>query len=300
MAPFEIGVCSWSIDRADVLRSLEVAGMQLGLRAVQIGFFSEQAVRCADADAIRRTAAKAGVTLVGAFVGFEREDYASIERIAATGGFAFDDEYGLRLAVTRDVAKLMGLCALRQPAGPRGLTPDKATTRQGQAPAARLAIHVGTVPTDIDSPLYAKLVSRTGEVADILAEHNVRLLLETGRESAETLDRFIDSVERKNVGVNFDPANFVVYGTDGPVGAVSKLKDRIENVHMKDALRSDLPGRKYGRPAALGSGDAGIPRVLSKLRETGYRGPLLIECGAGHTGPDAVRDAAEHLRSMIG
>ncbi len=289
MAPFEIGVCSWSIDRADVLRSLEVAGIQLGLRAVQIGFFSEQAVRRADADVIHRTAAKAGVTLVGAFVGFEREDYASIERIAATGGFAFDDEYGLRLAVTRDVAKLMGASALRQTAGPRGLKP-----------AARLAIHVGTVPTDIDSPLYAKLVSRTGEVADILAEHNVRLLLETGRESAETLDRFIDSVGRKNVGVNFDPANFVVYGTGGPVGAVSKLKDRIENVHMKDALRSDQPRRKYGRPAALGSGDAGIPRVLSKLRETGYRGPLLIECGAGHTGPDAVRDAAEHLRSMIG
>jgi len=291
MAPFEIGVCSWSIDRADVLRSLEVAGVQLGLRVVQIGFFSEQAVRCADADAIRRTAAKAGVTLVGAFVGFEREDYASIERIAATGGFAFDDEYRLRLAVTRDVAKLIGASALWQPAGPRG---------DSKKPAARLAIHVGTVPTDIDSPLYAKLVSRTGEVADILAEHNVRLLLETGRESAETLDRFIDSVGRKNVGVNFDPANFVVYGTDGPVGAVSKLKDRIESVHMKDALRSDLPGRKYGLPAALGSGNVGIPRVLSKLRETGYRGPLLIECGAGHTGPDAVRDAAEHLRSMIG
>jgi L-ribulose-5-phosphate 3-epimerase len=276
MEPFEIGACSWSIDRNDVLRSLELIGSQLGLRVAQIGFFSTASVRSADVDVIRRTAEKAGVTLVGAFVAFDGEDYASIERIAETGGFGFDGEYEARLAVTRDVARLV--TALGCPT---------------------LAVHIGTIPADPDSRFYAKLLTRAGEAADILAAGSVRLLLETGRESAENLAGFIDSLGRRNVGVNYDPANFVVYGTGEPVAAVSRLKDRIENVHIKDAFRSDRPGREYGRTAVLGSGDARIPQVISTLRSIGYTGPLLIECGARQAGIDAVRCGVDYLRSIV-
>jgi sugar phosphate isomerase/epimerase len=288
MKNLQIGVCSWSVDREDVCHALEVVGLELGLRVAQIGFFGAGVVERADADAICRAAERADVVLAGGFLGFDREDYASIESIAATGGFAFDEEYRARLSVTVKAAELIQKCARRHSAGP-----DAARA------AACLAVHAGTIPSENESPVYGKLVDRTAEVADLLAEHGVRLLLETGRESAEVLDRFIETVGRRNIGVNFDPGNFVVYGTDDPGKAVSLLRDRIENIHMKDACRSERPGKQYGRPAELGRGDVNVPQVLGEFLASGYRGPLLIERGGRQADLDRLQDAIDYIGDLL-
>lgn len=274
---FPIGVCGWCLDRHDARRSIEVAGRDLGLRFAQVGFFTEQAVRSADAAAMLEAARADDVTLVGAFIAFEGEDYASIARIAATGGFMPDDSYLSRLSITRAAVDLAAVL---------------------QCPS--LSVHVGTVPTDATSPIYAKLLDRTREVADYAAQWGLRLLLETGREPADALLRFIDDADRINVGVNFDPGNFIIYGTDEPAAAVTTLKDRIELVHLKDAVRSTRPGAEYGRRASFGAGDVQIARVVSKLRATGYRSPLLFECDTRDMGLDAIRNAADYLRTLIG
>lgn len=273
---FPIGICGWCLDRHDARRSIEIAGGDLGLRFAQVGFFTEQAVRNADAAAIVEAARSADVTLVGAFIAFEGENYASIAHIAATGGFMADDSFPLRLAITRAVTDLAAVL---------------------QCPS--LSVHAGTVPTVVTSPAYTKLLDRVREVADYAAGRGLRVLLETGRESTDALLRFIDAADRINVGVNFDPGNFIIYGTDDPVAAVTTLKVRIELVHLKDAIRSTRPGVEYGRPASLGAGDVQIARVVSRLRATGYRGPLLIECDIRETGLDAIRNAADYLRTML-
>ncbi len=272
-----IGVCTWSLDRHDVVRGIKLAGGELGLPVAQIAFFTENAVRRADPDAIVRAAQDANVRLVGTFVGFEREDYSSIVRLAATGGYLPDEEYPTRLATTLEAGKLTAALGCRS-----------------------LAVHVGTVPRESTSPPYTKLVCRVREVADELAElDDLRLLLETGRESAEVLLGFLHAVGRSNVAVNFDPANFVALGTDDPARAVSQLKGFIENVHMKDATCSEQPGLEYGRPTPLGLGDAAIPRVVSKLRATGYTGPLLIERSGGASDLETIRHAVSYLRSLL-
>ena len=101
------------------------------------------------------------------------------------------------------------------------------------------------------------------------------------------------------MAVNFDAGNFVIYGTDDPVRAVTTLAERIENVHLKDARRSARPRFEYGRSAPLGSGDANIPGVISALTATGYAGPLLVECSSREGGIDAVRTAVNRVREMI-
>ena len=271
-----IGVCGWCIDRHDPRGSIQVAGRDLGLRIVQIGFFTKDSVRNANAAAIVEAARAADATLVGAFVAFEGEDYSSITRIAETGGFTPDEAYASRLAVTRSVADLAAA-----------------------AGCPSLSVHAGTIPTDASSATYAKLLVRLREVADIAARSGLRLLLETGREPADALLRFMDMADRSNVGVNFDPGNFIIYGTDDPVAAVTKLRDRIELVHIKDAVRSSRPGVDYGRSAPVGAGDVQVARVVSKLRATGYRGPLLIECDTREAGLDAIRNAADYLRTLV-
>jgi sugar phosphate isomerase/epimerase len=276
MNPLEIGVCGWSVDRANVLRGLRVAGGELGVHVAQIGFFAEAALRAAGPAEIAHTAKESGVRVAGLFVAFEGEDYSSIERVAATGGYLPDEHFEKRLAVTvlgAELARAIGCDAL--------------------------AVHAGTVPPTRTDPAHATLVERVTRVADAVAPLGVHLLLETGRESGAVLAGFLGDVDRANVAVNFDTGNFVLYGTDAPVSAARALKGRIRAVHLKDAQPSDAPGRAFGSLVPLGSGAADIPRALSKLRAGGYTGPLLVEADAARLGPTALRDGIAYLRSML-
>ncbi len=273
----QIGVCGWCLDRDDVLRGIETAGRVLGVDLVQIGFFSAKALRSADPSSIGAAADAAGVSLVGAFVAFEGEDYSTQKRLAATGGLAPDDMYTSRLESIRTAARLSAAVDCKH-----------------------VAIHGGTIPTAGSSSSLRKLVSRIREAADIAGEHGLRLLLETGREPAAVLRDLLDELDRDNVGVSFDTGNFVIYGTDAPAQSVSRLSGLIDVVHMKDAVPPAAADVEYGRGVPLGSGDAAIPRVLSKLRAARYDGPILIECSADHSDSATILGAVAYLRSMLG
>ncbi len=276
MTTLEVGVCGWCLDRHDLIHSIEVASRQLAVSCMQIGFFTTDDLRAVDANTVASAAEAVGMSLVGSFVGFDGEDYSSIERIALTGGFTADETYAARLVMTRVAAEVTRILGGRS-----------------------LAMHAGTIPSDAKSPLFTKLVARIREVADILEECGLRLLLETGSEPADIFLDFLNALEGQNIGVNFDPGNFIVYGTDEPAQAFSKLKQRVENVHLKDAVRSARPGIEYGRAVPLGLGDAQIPRIVSTLRLSGYAGPLLVEIPAREDVRN-IRCAIDDLRAMIG
>lgn len=276
MTALTLGVCSWAIDRHDVLRAIEVAGSVQGIQALQVGFFTEESLRTADPSAIAMAARDAGIALTSSFLAFEDEDYGSIRRIAETGGFGWDEVFEKRLAIMRDVAAL---------------------TVEMACPA--VAMHVGTIPPDSTDPVHVKLVERTQLAADLLTDHKLALHVETGREPAETLLRFLEEVDRPHVGVNFDPGNFVIYGTDHPVDAFAHLNQHIKVVHLKDAVGAMNPGRDFGRSAPLGTGEACIARIVGRLRALKIPAALLIECSRQDAGEQTVRSASEFLRSML-
>ena len=271
-----IGVCSWSLDRNDCLRSIQIAEHDLNVHVMQIDFFTRSAIDHADANKIKQSADAARIHIPGVFVGFDGEEYSSIKRIAETGGLYPDESYLDRLAAIEKAAQI--------------------TASLG---ASTLSIHIGTISANVASSEFDKLVSRCAEAADRLVERNLHLLLETGREPIETLLYFIEAVGRSNVGVSFDPGNLIIYGTDDPVRAVRKLSRRIELVHLKDARVSSRPGVEYGQSAPLGTGDVQIPRVISRLRAVGYGGPLLIEGNHRAGGINSVRDGVQYIRSML-
>ena len=276
MSSMTLGICGWSLDRHDIVRGIRIAADELGLGTVQIGLFTVDSVRGIDASAVKRTADACGMSFAGTFLGFEGEDYSSIERITDTGGYLPDHSYAVRLETTRRAADLTASLGCRS-----------------------LAVHAGTVPDDGAAPGYARLVERVREVADVTASAGLKLLLETGREPVSVLTQFLEDVARDNVAVNFDPGNLVLYGVDEPAQAMAALKGRIGGVHVKDAVRSAKPGVEFGQAVPLGAGDAQIPRVVSKLRAYGYGGPLLIETSGRTADWDALRSAIEYLRSMI-
>ena len=276
MEPLAVGVCSWSIDRTKPIESIRAAANDLGVRVVHLGFFDEQTLAATSVDEVRRVADDSGVEISATFAAFPGEVYRSIASVADSGGYLPDEQFEARLDMTRRVAEFN--VALNVPL---------------------LAVHVGTVPDNPTCEAYRKLADRAGRVADLLAEDGVSLLLETGRESATTLLKFIQDVGRYNLAVNYDPGNMVIYGTDDPVEVVVVLRGRIAHVHLKDAVPSDQPGVTFGTEVTLGKGGASIPRVVSKLRAGGYAGPLVVERTSGRGDSGTLTDSVAYLRSLV-
>ncbi len=276
MKPYQIGMVTWSLQIPDLGETLKVIKNELGLRLVQVGIMSPKEL--ADPDKTISTVKGSGLTVSAMCVGFGEfgEDYTTIQTIARTGGYIHDDTWQKRYAKTVAVANI--------------------TQELG---VEMLATHIGFVPHEKSHPKYAVMVDRLKRICDDLGERGLTLLMETGQEKAEALADFIAEVDRPNIRVNFDPANMILYGVGEPIKAIDVLKDKIAHVHMKDGKWSAKPGEEWGQDVVLGTGDANIPGVVTKLREVGYAGPLVIEREAG---PDRFADiqAAIALLESLG
>ncbi len=274
MQPLQIGVCHWSLAIPDLAEALETIRNRLGLQLVHLGFFDDgyrQPGRILD------TVQASGLEVSAACVGFAGEDYSTIQRIEETGGYMPDDDWDRRLAKTVAVADI--------------------TTRLG---TRLLSVHLGFLPADPADPKHAVMVDRIRRVADALGERGLTLVAETGQESPETLLAFIEAVGRPNLAINFDPANMILYGVGDPVEAVGRLGARIVHTHMKDANWAARPRREWGEEVVLGTGQADIPRIVSKLRAMGYSGALAIEREAGNRRLADIQEAVNLLRSLVG
>jgi sugar phosphate isomerase/epimerase len=158
-----------------------------------------------------------------------------------------------------------------------------------------MEFHAGFIPTSSD-PFYKTIVDRVREIATGLSQDNIDLLLETGQESASELLQFLNDLNCRNVGCNFDPANMILYGSGDPIEAISILGRHIKHVHAKDAVASNQPRMQFGKEVPLGHGQVGIQQFLDALDDVGYTGPLCIEREAGNDRLGDIRLAIEVLK----
>jgi L-ribulose-5-phosphate 3-epimerase len=105
--------------------------------------------------------------------------------------------------------------------------------------------------------------------------------LETGQESAAELRRFIEEMNHPALGINFDPANMILYNKDEPKAALRILAPWVRHVHIKDAIRTKTPGQ-WGQEVPWGDGEVGAREFLNTLAAVNYRGALAIEREAGN------------------
>jgi len=128
-------------------------------------------------------------------------------------------------------------------------------------------------------------------VCDHCAKNKQTFALETGQESADTLLRFLIDVNRDNLGINFDPANMILYGTGDPIDAIGTLAMHVLSVHCKDGdwPPKGVPG-VLGEEKPLGQGAVGMERFIHKLKSMHFKGPLNIE--------REVPDQAERMRDI--
>ena len=254
-----IGVCSWSLrpgsvsELVDGLRSVGISYVQLALDPIRRGEWDERATR--DALAI------AGITIVSGMMGMKGEDYSTLESIRRTGGVRPTETWEANLTAARANAAI----------------------------AARLGIslvtfHAGFLPEDPRDAERAAMVSRLSDMCRVFANAGVRTAFETGQESAVTLSGVLDELVARvgliSSGVNFDPANMILYAMGDPVESLQRLAPRVLQIHVKDAVPTTTPGT-WGREVVAGTGAVDWRGFFAAYRTAGLRCDVVIEREAG-------------------
>ena len=271
-----LGICSWSLrpqNPADLAERVQRAGFS----AVQLALTPVVEEPAVWGHAIQHLQG-AGIAVLSGMLATHAEDYSTLESIARTGGLRPAQHWPANLERARHVAA----CA-------------------AQAGIPLVTFHAGFIPHEPRDPERAVLLDRLRQVADIFAQHHVRLGLETGQESAATLLDALHALAHPNVGVNFDPANMILYGMGDPVAALRALAPHVVQVHVKDAVPTTQPGT-WGHEVTAGTGAVDWPAFFQAMRALPQPVDLVVEreAGAAREGDAAIAAALvrTHLPAM--
>jgi sugar phosphate isomerase/epimerase len=235
----------------------------LGVPTIHLHTPHKASRTAANAEAFRQRLVELGIKVSVVFAGFDGESYADIPTTQRTIGLAPAATRAERLVELKEIADFARLLS----------TPETSYSG-GPIP---VGLHVGFVPHDETSPEFVDIVAATQSICDHCAAFGQAVHLETGQEPAGVLLEFLAAVGRPNLGVNFDPANMILYGCGEPLPALQQLGRHVRSVHCKDAKWSDAPGETWGEETPLGKGAVNFAAFLGVLDEIDYRGPLTIE-----------------------
>jgi L-ribulose-5-phosphate 3-epimerase len=268
-----LAVCSWSLEPESAEGLLDkLTGT--GLHRLQIALDPLRENPKGQWAGFADLCARRDVTNVSGMMGMIGEDYTTLESIRRTGGVVPDATWPgnwRNIQANAELARTLGL--------------------------KLVTFHAGFLPHEEGDPAFAKLQSRIRQIADLHAEHAVAVGLETGQETADTMAAFLRALDRPNVGVNFDPANLILYDKGDPVAAVRKLAPWVRQCHVKDAVRTRVPGT-WGQEVPVGAGEVDWKGFFRALDEAGFTGPLCIEREAGSERVADIRKAREYVERL--
>ncbi len=261
-----LGVCSWSVradspaELAERVRAVGVDCLQLALDPLRAGIWS----KAATVTALRA----AQLEIRSGMMSTAGEDYSTLDTIRATGGVRPDrhwDENRRAASANAHLARELGL--------------------------ELITFHAGFLP-DEPGAERTKLVTRLREIVDRFGEHGVRAALETGQEHATTLLAFLEELDRPTAGVNFDPANMLLYDRDEPTEALAALAPWVRQIHVKDARRTREIGT-WGEEVPVGAGEVDWQRFFDVVAAQEIQVDLMIEREAGDDRVGDMRTARE-------
>jgi len=245
---------------------------RLGINVVQIACGDPHHAAWKEGDKMPEAARAAGFEMTGAMLGFPGEDYTSPQTIRETGGFGdpkHRPERLERLQWALEITKKLGL--------------------------NDLMFHAGFLPEPTD-PERKAFLDTLAKVSELAHAKGITVAFETGQETADQLRLTLDDLRCPNLKINFDPANVLLYEMGDPLRAVEILGPDIRSVHVKDAIRTKVPGT-WGEEVPLGRGQVNIKQFIKTLKKIGYQGPLCIEREAGNQ-QQRVMDIAHGIRYL--
>jgi len=268
----QIGVCSWSLQATDP-QDLASKVNRLGLHKVQLALTPHRDDP-GTWEGTQEILEQAGIRIVSGMFSTLGEDYSTPATIRETGGVVPDQHWEGNLELARsaaDLARQMGLKIV--------------------------STHAGFLPHEPSDPNFEKLCGRIAELARVFADIDGYLALESGQETADTLLAFLAEMEKrgvKNVTVNFDPANMILYDMDDPIEALRKLMPHVQQVHVKDAIRTTVKG-EWGEEVVAGTGQVDWVAFVQALAEADYDGDYVFE---REFGDDRVGQIAQGVNTL--
>ncbi|MBI4324515.1 MAG: sugar phosphate isomerase/epimerase [Chloroflexi bacterium] len=268
-----LAVCSWSLQPAHPHNLLQQT-QQIGIPRLQCAL-DPLREHPAVWGQFPELGASAGITLVSGMFGTIGEDYSTLETIRQTGGVVPDATWPdnwKNIQATASLAEQIGL--------------------------KLVTFHAGFLPHEETDPAFQKLFDRVSRIADLFASKNIALGFETGQETAVTLRAFLEKLNRPTVGVNFDPANMILYDKGDPIAALRTLGPWLKQCHVKDALKTKQPGT-WGEEVVVGTGEVDWHAFLRTLEELNFGGFCCIEREAGRQRIADIRAARDFIESIL-
>jgi sugar phosphate isomerase/epimerase len=267
-----LAVCSWSVQPSSP-QELAARIEDIGIHRVQLAL---DPLRESPKvwDATEACFREKGISVVSGMFGCVGEDYSTLQSIRDTGGLAPDstwEQNRKNIRATVPIARRLGL--------------------------KLLAFHAGFLPHDESDPNFGKMLGRLSEVADVFANAGMNLGLETGQETAPVLLEVLQKLNKKNVGVNFDPANMILYDKGNPIEALRVLGGWVRQVHIKDAVRTKVPGT-WGAEVPVGTGQVDWRAFIDTLNAHNSTCDLVIEREAGQQRVADIRFARQTLERI--
>lgn len=248
------GVCSWSLQPKSP-KDLAISTTACGIRHIQIALDPLSSGAWAP-ESLNHELSDSNLSICSGMMTTIGEDYSSLESIKATGGLRPDQHWEANQQRARDathIAKKLGI--------------------------KLVTLHAGFIP-EHNTLEYSTITDRIKAIADIFAINDISLALETGQESAESLLEMLQEPNMSGVGINYDPANMILYNMGDPASALELLSDHIVQVHMKDATPTQAPGT-WGTEVPAGHGAVDWQHFFQSLSALPQSINVVIEREAG-------------------
>ena len=262
-----LGVCSWSlkplnpIELVSSCQECEIDCIQLALLPlVHETAWGEcqQALR------------DSGIKVLSGMLEATGEDYSTLESIAQTGGLRQD---AMWVSTEENAKRVADIAA------------------QMQLPL--VTFHAGFIPEE-QCDERSKMIERLHVLSNIFESCGIRLGLETGQERAENVVSVLEELALPLLGVNYDPANMILYGKGDPIEAIKLLKPWVQQVHIKDAKVTDVAGT-WGTETPAGEGDVPWKEFLQLVPDDVN---LLIEREGGEDHVNDIKQAKKLVEEL--
>ena len=261
-----LGICSWSLRPENPLELIESTN-QCSISSVQLALVPLlEDTAWDDAAAVLL---KAGVKILSGMLETVGEDYTSLASIATTGGVRPDATWPATLERAKGVARIAAEMEL-----------------------PLVTMHAGFLP-EAKGAERSTMIGRLRQLGDVFGASGIDLAFETGQETGDVLVDVLQELAHPSIGVNFDPANMILYNKGNPIAAMETLSTWIKQVHIKDAEVTEEAGT-WGSEVPVGTGEVDWGTFLALVPE-GV--DLIIEREAGEDRIADIKTAIALLKA---
>lgn len=149
-----------------------------------------------------------------------------------------------------------------------------------------------------DAPVYTQVAQALKTVSRHARQYGIKIALENHgglTTTAAQIDRILGAVDEPNLGVNYDPANFEMYGVD-PLQALQQLHSKVVFTHFKSVKRRADGKKVYCR---LREGYIDYRPIIAELRKRGYESFWTIEYEEPKDVFEGSADDLKDLRDLL-